>query len=92
MRKIQYRLISGVLALVGVLLWAQLMSAPVSAQTVVELPLGDNFLTELPTQELSWGLLRSAPIYFDRTNLDLRYFMLYRDATTRRPVSVSSVI
>jgi len=58
MRKTQYRLIAGVLAIVGVLLWAQIMSAPVSAQTATPNP----FIFPTPTITLTPGC--AAPLDF----------------------------
>ncbi len=64
----------------------------VAPQTVTELPFAEQFLSELPAQELSWGLTRAAPIYFEKTTPDVKYFILYRDAGTKRPVSVDCII
>lgn len=67
-----------------------LSNSPVGPMSVVEVDLDETYLSKLSPQTASWGLCRiSNMVVMERGKNSLASFILYRDALTKRPVSVS---
>lgn len=57
-------------------------------QSVAEVSIPDSFFHSVPPRECEWGLLRGGAVEVMPSAPDVAYFVMYRDAATRRPISV----
>ena len=66
--------------------------APVVAPGhIAEVAIPEALFDQLPSSECAWGLVRSAPLSVGARPPQSGMFIIYRDAATRRPVSIRSV-
>lgn len=65
---------------------------PVAARNVLEIELAPSVLDNLKPNECSWGLLRARGIWAGPNEVpDVTSYVLYRDAATKRPVSIRAI-
>lgn len=64
----------------------------VTAESAVEVSLDEALFRESGTQEVSWGTTRCEGIHFaDMPGPSLGYYTMYRDAVTKKPLSVCAL-
>ncbi|RMG41453.1 MAG: hypothetical protein D6719_08525 [Candidatus Dadabacteria bacterium] len=63
-------------------------NSQISERSVKEFYIKDSFYQGTQALEMSWGLMRTRPFSVKKSSTEAAYYMLYRDATTKRPISV----